>query len=68
MTATLAKFIIIMTLAFEVLTITTGATFYPAFALASAIILGCIIIQFTVPRITKKFNAMSRERKAFSHT
>ena len=68
MTSTMAKLFIIMTLAFEVLTITTGSTYYPVFAAVSAIILGCIIIQFAVPGITKMFSTKAGNKKAFSHT
>ena len=68
MAATLAKFFIIMSFAFEVLTVTTGSAFYLVFAIGSAFILCCILIQYIVPRITKKISAMKGERKAFSHT
>ena len=52
MTTIIAKIFIIMTMVFEVITITTGSALYPVFTAACAIIFGCIILQLVMAVLT----------------
>ena len=51
MTATIAKFFIIMTLAFEVLTATTGSAYYTLFGWSSATVLFIIILMNVLKKV-----------------
>lgn len=62
MMTTFAKIFIIMTILFEVITLTSGAALYPVFFAASAILFICIAIQYIVPRIARRIVKMLRRR------
>ena len=60
MMATFAKFFIVITIVFEIITLTVGPAFYPVLGAASAIILICIAAQYAVPRLNRFINRMIR--------
>ena len=65
MTTIIAKIFIIMTLVFEVITITTGSALYPVFAAACVIIFGCIALQLIIGKIQKYSYEHKAIRKMF---
>jgi len=65
MTTIIAKIFIIMTMVFEVITITTGSALYPVFTAACAIIFGCIILQLIIGKIQKYSIACKATGKMF---
>ena len=65
MTTIIAKIFIIMTLVFEVITITTGSALYPVFGATCAIIAGCLVLQFIVSKIHKLSLRNKVARKMF---
>lgn len=66
MTANFAKLFIVLTLIFEVFTITTGSTFYPAFiALSAALFAGLIIKELLSHK--GKFNSISAAHVSHDH-
>lgn len=67
MAATLAKFFIIMTLAFEVITIATGVAFYTAFVIASAVILGALLLKMAVEKTNAGRKLGAKTKNAVAH-
>ena len=65
MTTIIAKIFMIMTLVFEVITITTGSALYPVFAAACGIIFGCIVLQLIIGKIQKYSIQHKAVRKMF---
>ena len=65
MTTIIAKIFIIMTLVFEVITITTGPALYPVFAAACGIIFGCVVLQIVIGAIQKISHEHKSVRKMF---
>ena len=65
MTTIIAKIFIIMTMVFEVITITTGSALYPVFTAACAIIFGCIILQLIIGKIQEYSIARKAAGKMF---
>lgn len=65
MTTIIAKTFIIMTLVFEVITITAGSALYPVFAAACGIIFGCIVIQSIIAKVQQFAITHKATRKMF---
>lgn len=65
MTTIIAKVFIILTLVFEVITITTGPALYPVFAASCGIIFGCLVLQVIIAKIQKLSNEHKAVRKMF---
>ena len=65
MTTIFAKTFIILTLIFEVITITAGPTLYPIFAAACGIVFACLGIQILISKIRKICAEHRSVRKLF---
>ena len=65
MTTIIAKVFIILTLVFEVITITTGPALYPVFAASCGIVFGCLVLQVIIAKVQKISNEHKAVRKMF---
>ena len=62
MTKIIAELIIVFTLIFEVITITSGSALYPVFAAAVGIVSACIAIKLILKGIRKHSAKLAKHR------
>ena len=67
MAANIAKVFIIMTLVFEVITITCGSTLYPLFAVASVGFILGMLLQYIITKSAKRASNAVNNHKFAPH-